>query len=143
MKDTEDGFYQVIIQDSSDPFTWGENGEKIELPSSTLYSNDHFNNIQRKLSHDGIFNFQAETFNIESDLEGIVEWREQALSLGFQNARYGSISISTYPTGQIGFMLCEKSPRSASSQDEINQRFSLLMEKGNDTKYYQPKLQQR
>ncbi len=103
--DAEEGFYQVIIQDSSDPFTWGENGEKVILPSSTLYSEEHFQNIAKSLSDDGVFNFQAETFNIQSDLEGIVEWRQQALDVGFEDAKYGTISISTYPTGQIGTFL--------------------------------------
>jgi predicted membrane-bound spermidine synthase len=33
------GFYDVIIQDSSDPYTWDKNsGEKVYLPSETLYT---------------------------------------------------------------------------------------------------------
>lgn len=139
--DAEDGFYNVVIQDSSDPFTWNENGDKVELPSNTLYSKQHFQNIQRSLSDDGVFNFQAETFNIESDLEGIVEWRQQAIDVGFEDAKYGSITISTYPTGQIGFLLCRKSVDSCSSQDEIINRFTKSMVDENETKYYQPKLQ--
>merc|ERR1711862_123451 len=73
VEDAEEGFYDVIIQDSSDPFTWDENGEKLVLPSSTLYSKQHFRNIAKSLSRNGVFNFQAETFHIQSDLEGIVE----------------------------------------------------------------------
>lgn len=141
LADTEDGFYQVVIQDSSDPFTWDENGEKVELPSNTLYQRDHFENIIRSLAPDGVFNFQAETFNIESDLEGIVEWRQQAIDLGFEDARYGSITISTYPTGQIGFLLCRKSVESSPSLDDIEERFTTMVENGDETSYYQPKLQ--
>ena len=143
VEEAEEGFYQVIIQDSSDPFTWSENGEKIVLPSSTLYSKDHFQNISKSLSHDGVFNFQSETFNIQSDLEGIVEWRQQALEVGFEDAKYGSISISSYPTGQIGFLLCRKSVESTLTQDEVIERFEDVMTGDNETKYYHPRLQQR
>ena len=108
-----------------------------------MYSRKHFQNIAKSLSVDGVFNFQAETFNIESDLEGIVEWRKQALEVGFEDAKYGSITISSYPTGQIGFLLCRKSEMSSLSQDEVEDRFEKMVEDGNETKYYQPKLQQR
>lgn len=141
LAETEDE-YDVIIQDSSDPFTWDENGEKIELPSQSLYTKEHFQHIERSLSPDGVFNFQAETFNIESDLDGIVEWRKQALDVGFEDAQYGSITISTYPGGQIGFLLCTKSNISSSHQHEVENRFEKMVESGNDTEYYQPKLQQ-
>lgn len=142
LAEAEDHFYDVIIQDSSDPFTWNEKGEKVDLPSKTLYSKEHFQNIERALAPDGIFNFQAETFNIESDLDGIVEWRKQALDVGFEDAQYGSITISTYPGGQIGFLLCRKLKNSSTIQDEIETRFENMLESGNETEYYQPKLQQ-
>ena len=60
VRDVDAGSYDVIIQDSSDPYTWAEDGEKIDLPSKTLYSNNHFVNIERALTKNGIFNFQAE-----------------------------------------------------------------------------------
>lgn len=61
------GFYDVIIQDSSDPYTWNKNsGEKVYLPSETLYTYDHFRNVLNALAENGIFNFQSETFNIAS-----------------------------------------------------------------------------
>jgi len=142
VKNATDGFYDVIVQDSSDPYTWEEgSGKKIDLPSKTLYSDEHFENISRILSKDGIFNFQAETFNIESDLDGIVEWRQRALSVGFEDARYGSISISSYPTGQIGFLLCRKSLKSSSSDESMNKRYEHIVSSGKATSYYHPKLQ--
>ena len=56
-----DSSYDVIIQDSSDPYTWDdETGEKIDLPSKTLYSDAHFTNISRALGEKGVFSFQAE-----------------------------------------------------------------------------------
>lgn len=141
VRDAPSGSYDVIIQDSSDPFTWADDGEKVDLPSKTLYEDDHFVNIERSLGDDGIFNFQAETFNIESDLEGIVEWRKQALAVGFQDARYGSLSISSYPTGQIGFLLCVKNTEGVSSLPDIEERYDEMVAAGGATSYYHPKLQ--
>ena len=61
VKNVVDGSYDVIIQDSSDPYTWDEEtGEKIDLPSKTLYSEEHFQNISRALGENGVFSFQAE-----------------------------------------------------------------------------------
>lgn len=61
VKNTTEGFYDVIIQDSSDPYTWDEEtGERVDLPSKTLYSEDHFQNISRALKENGVFSFQAE-----------------------------------------------------------------------------------
>jgi spermidine synthase len=132
--------YDVIIQDSSDPWTTDEQGNQILLPSSLLFTPEHFQNIARILTPAGIFNFQAESFYFASDVEGIREWRKQAFQVGFQRARYGSLYISSYPTGQIGFLLCEKLPLECSSQDDVVGRFHAFHEK---TSYYHPKLQQR
>ena len=75
-------------------------------------------------------------------IEEWINWRSQALSVGFQSARYGSITISSYPTGQIGFLLCEKKPDSAPSLEEIEERFNAMQSTGSETSYYQPKLQE-
>lgn len=136
-----DGYYDVVIQDSSDPFTIDENGESIDLPSGALYSDDHFAHIRRILSENGIFNFQAETFNLPSDLNGICAWRRKALKVGFKKVRYGSLYITTYPTGQIGFLMCKKNGEEVASEELIRSRFERIEKAGKVTKYYQPSLQ--
>jgi len=143
VKEAADSSYDVIIQDSSDPWTTDDNGNNVLLPSSILYSKQHFVDVHRILTPTGVFNFQAETFNIPSDLEGIHEWWKQAQDVGFKLARYGSLYISSYPTGQIGFMLCEKSPSKAATKKEVKKRFKTMEETGRGTTYYQPKLQER
>jgi spermidine synthase len=60
VQDAPTGSYDVIIQDSSDPWTWDANGKPQELPSSVLYSTEHFSSIHRILGEDGIFNFQVQ-----------------------------------------------------------------------------------
>jgi spermidine synthase len=61
VQDAPTGSYDVIIQDSSDPWTWDANGKPQELPSSVLYSTKHFSSIHRILGEDGIFNFQVQS----------------------------------------------------------------------------------
>ena len=60
------GYYDVVIQDSADPWIWDDAGEKILLPSNVLYSEGHFQHIKRILSESGVFNFQVST-GIEMD----------------------------------------------------------------------------
>jgi spermidine synthase len=133
--------YDVIVQDSSDPWTWDEDGTVIPLPSDVLYTEEHFQQLVRVLRPDGILNLQAETFHIPTDLQGIVDWRQQLLKVGFERASYGSIFISSYPTGQIGFLLCEKDTSAASTLEEIESRFAVMEANDRGTTYYQPKLQ--
>ena len=178
VKNAEAGYYDVVIQDSSDPWTSNEKGETIPLPSSSLYVPEHILNIYRALADNGILNFQvrkivleysclardvctgmerltrrvrcrrrrrflskqAETMQIPNDFKGAEEWRKSALQNGFKRVRYGTITIPTYPTGQIGFMLCEKA---AIDPTNVGQRFRIMAASGMKTAYYHPRLQQR
>ena len=141
VRNADSGFYDVIIQDSSDPSADDEDGNEIILPSAVLYSSEHFKHLHRILKPGGILNIQAECLQIPADLDGIVTWRTRALSLGFSTAKYGSIMISSYPTGQIGFLLCEKGPASSDSAGSIRDRFIRMCDSGNKTSYYHPALQ--
>ena len=138
-------YYDVIIQDSSDPHTWNDDGSVRTLPSEVLYTQNHFQNIHRILKPGGLFNFQAEAFQIPGDLDGISEWRRLALNVGFADARYGTLSVSSYATGQIGFLLCSKSDVDGNlrlpSMDDVKNRYVEMVEKGHLTTFYQPKLQ--
>jgi spermidine synthase len=95
LEEVADQTYDVIIQDSSDPWTYDEFGDQVELPSSVLYSVEHFVNLYRKLKPNGVLNIQAETLQLPSDLEAIAKWRDLAIHVGFIEARYASIMIST------------------------------------------------
>lgn len=133
--------YDVIIQDSSDPWKLDQDGEQVSLPSSVLYAPEHFQNLFRILKPSGVLNMQAESLQIPSDLDGIRSWRNLALSVGFETASYGSIMISSYPTGQIGFLLCEKNRSVASPTELVESRFQRIVEMNKSTSYYHPPLQ--
>lgn len=96
--------YHVIIQDASDPFWIRYDGSVVILPSHVLYEEEHFQRMHRLLeAKNGVLMYQAETYNIPSNLKEIAKWRKVLKSIGFGRVRYGTIAISTYPTGQIGF----------------------------------------
>lgn len=104
--------YHVIIQDASDPFYLKYDGSVVVLPSSVLYEEDHFRRMHKLLeAKRGVLMYQAETYNIPSNLKEIAKWRNLLRDIGFGRVRYGTIAISTYPTGQIGFFVSHtKSP---------------------------------
>ena len=150
--------YNVIIQDSSDPFWIDDDGEEILLPSHVLYTEDHLGRIHKLLrKREGVFFMQAETYNIPSNLKAIRRWRESLQSIGFDEPRYGSISIATYPTGQIGFLVahakdaaCDSATCKYDERDgdmkwgidwpRIDSQFKKLVGK---TSYYHPSLHKR
>jgi len=59
LKEAPDEFYDVIIQDSSDPDYVDENGNTVLLPASVLFSIEHFANAYRALKKDGIFSLEV------------------------------------------------------------------------------------
>ena len=108
VQDAPDDYYDIIIQDSLDPWVVNADLEKVLLPLSALYEEYHFRNLHRLLKPDGVLNLQAETLTLPLDLQGIIQWHLQALATGFVSAKYGSLYCSSYPTGQIGFCVVPK-----------------------------------
>lgn len=87
--------FDVIITDSSDP----------EGPASSLFEKPYFKLLNDALTDNGVITTQAESIwihlniikNLKSDCKEI-----------FPNVEYSYCTIPTYPTGQIGFMVCSK-----------------------------------
>jgi len=141
IRDKPDHYYDVIIQDSSDPWIAGEDGVMIPLPSGVLYEEEHICEMYRVLKPNGILNIQAESFNVPTSLEGIVTWRKTMKACGFQRSRYGNIHTASYPTGQIGLLLGEKNPSASSNMSSVSKRYNQMVAKGAKTTYYHPPLQ--
>lgn len=98
--------YYVIIQDASNPFWLAKDGSIDTLPSSTLFEEAHFQSLYQLLRpSEGVLVMQAETYNIPSNLESIRKWGNLLHGIRFEKPRYGTISIKTYPTAQIGFFV--------------------------------------
>mmetsp|Transcript_5853 Transcript_5853/g.8968 ORF Transcript_5853/g.8968 Transcript_5853/m.8968 type:complete len:113 (-) Transcript_5853:67-405(-) len=84
---------------------------------------------------------QAESFHFPSELDGISSWRKQALELGFVNVKYGTLTITSYIGGQIGFLLMRTSNDESSCKKHVKARFDAMVEAGKTTSYYHPRLQ--
>ena len=59
VRNSPDSFYDVVIQDSSDPFIIEDDGTATPLPSGVLYEEDHICHLHRILKPNGILNIQV------------------------------------------------------------------------------------
>lgn len=89
--------FDVIITDSSDP----------EGPAESLFQKPYFELLRDALTEKGVITTQAE--NIWLHLK-IIKDLKQACKSVFPVAEYAYTTIPTYPSGQIGFMVCSKDP---------------------------------
>uniref|UniRef100_A0A2K6UHF4 PABS domain-containing protein n=1 Tax=Saimiri boliviensis boliviensis TaxID=39432 RepID=A0A2K6UHF4_SAIBB len=96
MKQNQDAF-DVIITDSSDPMGSAE----------SLFKESYYQLVKTALKEDGVLCCQGECQWLHLDL--IKEMRQFCQSL-FPVVAYAYCTIPTYPSGQIGFMLCSKNP---------------------------------
>ncbi|XP_061690186.1 spermidine synthase isoform X1 [Syngnathoides biaculeatus] len=96
MKQNQDAF-DVIITDSSDPVG----------PAESLFKESYYQLMKTALTKGGILCSQGECQWLHLDL--IKEMQTFCKTL-FPVVDYAYGTIPTYPSGQIGFMLCSKNP---------------------------------
>ncbi|KAJ8100087.1 Spermidine/spermine synthase [Lipomyces tetrasporus] len=103
----EDGFkflaayknhFDVIITDSSDP----------EGPAESLFQKPYFELLNDALTEKGVITTQGSE-NIWLHMP-LIRDLKKACSEVFPVAEYAYTTIPTYPSGQIGFMVCSKDP---------------------------------
>ncbi|MCJ1394427.1 putrescine aminopropyltransferase [Xylographa bjoerkii] len=87
--------FDVIITDSSDPLG----------PARTLFEKPYFELLNGALREGGVIITQAENQFLHLPL--ITELRKSCLAI-FPRVEYAYTTIPTYPSGQIGFLVCCK-----------------------------------
>ncbi len=87
--------FDVIITDSSDP----------EGPAESLFQKPYFQLLKEALTEKGVITTQAE--NIWLHMKIITDLKKACKEV-FPVAEYAYTTIPTYPSGQIGFMVCSK-----------------------------------
>lgn len=92
------GEFDVIITDSSDP----------EGPAESLFQKPYFELLFGALKEGGVVTTQAE--NTFLHLKLITELKKSCKEV-FPVVEYAYTTIPTYPSGQIGFMVCCKDPK--------------------------------
>jgi spermidine synthase / saccharopine dehydrogenase (NADP+, L-glutamate-forming) len=90
--------YDVIITDSSDPVG----------PAESLFQKPYFQLLHDALTPGGHISTQGECLWIHLPL--ICELKQMTAGL-FPVTEYAYTTIPTYPSGQIGFMVCSKDPK--------------------------------
>jgi len=91
------GQYDVIITDSSDPVG----------PASSLFEKSYYELMKTALKPDGVLSCQGECLWLHLDLiKGMMDFCHTL----FPVIDYAYTTIPTYPSGQIGFVLCSKNP---------------------------------
>lgn len=107
--DAEEGTYDAIIVDSSDPIG----------PASVLFEEAFFEKMYRALKPGGVVCTQAECLWLHVDLiTDLAKMCKRVFAKG--SIEYGYTTIPTYPSGQIGFMLCGKPASDGSTVDFRN-----------------------
>ena len=107
--DAEEGTYDAIIVDSSDPIG----------PASVLFEDKFFKKMFRALKPGGVVCTQAECVWLHIDLiEDLAKMCRGIFEGG--SIHYGYTTIPTYPSGQIGFMLCSKPSSDGSTVNFTN-----------------------
>jgi len=117
------GEFDVIITDSSDP----------KGPAVCLFRKPYYESLKEALKPGGIISSQGECFWF--DLELVKEMIEMCRSL-FPVVDYGSSYVSSYPGGQIGYLLCSKDPETKFR--EPFHKFTPKMLKDLNLRYYTP-----
>ena len=95
--DAEEGSYDAIIVDSSDPVG----------PASVLFEKPFFEKIYRALKPCGVLCTQGECIWLHAELIKDVLEMCKGIFVG-GSVQYGYCSIPTYPSWQIGFVMCSK-----------------------------------
>uniref|UniRef100_A0A8C2XFZ5 Spermidine synthase n=2 Tax=Cyclopterus lumpus TaxID=8103 RepID=A0A8C2XFZ5_CYCLU len=124
MKKNQDAF-DIIITDSSDPVG----------PAESLFKESYYQLMKTALRNGGILCSQGECQWLH--LELIKEMRTFCKTL-FPVVDYAYSTIPTYPSGQIGFMLCSKNPET-NFLDPMRALSKEEMECMN-LKYYNPEI---
>ncbi|KAK0449037.1 saccharopine dehydrogenase [Desarmillaria tabescens] len=109
-----EGTYDVIITDSSDPVG----------PAESLFQKPYFRLLHDALAPGGNISTQGECLWLHLPL--ISELRSMTLGI-FPVSEYAYTTIPTYPSGQIGFIVCSK---------EAGRDLSKPLRKLSDTRYY-------
>ncbi|EQC37644.1 spermidine synthase, variant [Saprolegnia diclina VS20] len=102
------GKYDVIIVDSSDPVG----------PAEVLFRSEFYENMKNALNPNGIVCTQGECLWLHIDLIADVLGR---VGQFFPTVQYAYTTIPTYPSGQIGFVLCslDESPNALNKPKRI------------------------
>ena len=114
--------FDVIITDSSDP----------KGPAVCLFQQAYYELLFEKLTPNGIICCQAESIWFDLDfIKNLLEINRKI----FKKVAYASTMTCTYPSGQIGFLICSKD-----SKTQLERPLHILDEEQLKLKYYSQRI---
>lgn len=118
-------YFDVIITDSSDPIG----------PADTLFTENYYKILFNSLKENGIAASQGECLWLHLELiQNVMGWSKKF----FNHVEYSIVSIPTYPSGQIGVILCSKGNSCKTPVRSIESAISKEDEE--KLKYYTPEV---
>ncbi|CCX07718.1 Similar to Spermidine synthase; acc. no. Q9Y8H7 [Pyronema omphalodes CBS 100304] len=125
--------FDVIITDSSDP----------DGPAEALFQKSYFELLNAALKEGGVITTQGSE-NQWLHLKLITELKKSCREV-FPTVEYAYTTIPTYPSGQIGFMVCSKDanrdvskPLRSLPEDEENKRYRYYNSKIHEASFVLP-----
>ncbi|XP_042223791.1 spermidine synthase-like [Homarus americanus] len=104
LEKTNDKF-DVIITDASDPVVNGDGGGVKDGPAISLFQEDYYARMKDKLTEGGILCCQGECMWLDAALISRLVKNCHEI---FPVVEYAYTCTPSYPSGQIGFILCSK-----------------------------------
>lgn len=118
--------YDAVIVDSSDPVG----------PAEALFQAPFFKLMHRALKPGGVLSTQAESLWLHMDIiESLAKMCKEIFVGG--TANYAFTTVPTYPSGQIGFMVCQKAQEGGPAVGATEPHRQLA---AGECKYYHPAL---
>ena len=115
--------YDVIIIDSTDPFSVGE----------SLFKESFYSNLKNLLKHNGIVVSQCESMFYDIELiKSMHEFKKKY----FDYVKYYYTMVPTYPSGNIGFQFCSNIDYPHNKVNNIIMRNEYKLDNLDDLKYY-------
>ena len=115
--------YDVIIIDSTDPFSVGE----------SLFKESFYSNLKNLLKNNGIVVSQCESMFYDLDL---IKNMHKFKSKYFKHVKYYYTMVPTYPSGSIGFQFCSNIDYSHNKVSNNIMKNSYKLDNLDDLKYY-------
>ncbi|XP_069959896.1 spermidine synthase [Cherax quadricarinatus] len=104
LEKTEEKF-DVIITDASDPVVGVDEENTKDGPAASLFNEDYYSRMKHKLADGGILCCQGESMWLHAKLISRLVKNCRKI---FPVVEYAYTCTPTYPSGQIGFILCSK-----------------------------------
>jgi spermidine synthase len=115
--------YDIIIIDSTDPFSVGE----------SLFKESFYSNLKNLLKHNGIVVSQCESMFYDLEL---IKNMHKFKKKYFDHIKYYYTMVPTYPSGNIGFQFCSNIDYPHNKVSNNMMRNSHKLDNLDDLKYY-------